>query len=100
VFSIECVLYTERERSPQESCQGIALAYSAQILAFVLWFPLSLSLLALSHFPPPLPPSPAPPSACNQELEAKLAQKEKEDEDRKKEIALKMEWEGRSVYIV
>ena len=59
-----------------------------------------LTLLALSHFPPPLPPLRPSPSACDQELEAKLAQKEKEDEDRKKEIALKMQWEGRSVYIV
>ena len=61
----------------------------------------SLTLFSLLlTFPLPSLPSLPSPSTCDQELEAKLAQKEKEDEDRKKEIALKMQWEGRSVYIV
>jgi len=35
-----------------------------------------------------------------QELEAQLAQRDNEDKERKQQVATKMHWEGRSVYVV
>ena len=35
-----------------------------------------------------------------QELEAQLAQRDQEETERKKQLATKMHWEGRSVYVV